>query len=376
MKPKTIALMVVAGVCGLGASIMTSRILAERNNQPAPEAKVKVLRAKTRVPAFQVIKEPEKYFEQVEVAEGQFRKALSDFNDVKGQRLKLTLNEESVVTKEDLLGTDFASLSLLMEKGQRAIALRVNAESVAGGFVLPGSRVDVVSTVTRGSEPVTQTIMQDVLVLAVDGNFTKDPERNYILGTTVTLAVSPDDAQKLSLAGSLGELRLTLRALGDTERLQARATKSQDLSRPGQDNGTARTPTEEELAQAPASSPKVNLPPVKPETTPTPVVEAQPEPEAPKKTHVLTIQHGEFTHKTTFVWDDKEGSWINPASRQPDESTPPPSRPQLPKVPALPQGGTEQPKAGPEQKQGPQAAPAQQPRGPQAAPAQQPKGAN
>ena len=56
MKPKTIALMVVAGVCGLGASIMTSRILAERSNQPSGEVKVKVLKAKTKVPAFQVLK--------------------------------------------------------------------------------------------------------------------------------------------------------------------------------------------------------------------------------------------------------------------------------------------------------------------------------
>jgi Flp pilus assembly protein CpaB len=355
MKPKTIALMVVAGVCGLGASIMTSRILAERNNQPAGDVKVKVLKAKTKVPAFQPIKEPEKYFEQVEVPEGQFRKALGDFNDIKNQRLKMTLNEESVVTKEDLLGTDFASLSLLMEKGQRAIALRVTAESVAGGFVLPGSRVDIVSTVQRGSEPVSQTIMQDVLVLAVDANFIKDPEIRNQVGTTVTLAVNPEDAQKLALAGSLGELRLTLRALGDTERVQSRGTKAQDLSKPTNDS-TPRNPTEDEqMALGGTPTPKVTLPPVTPVEEP--VVQKQPEREEPKRTHVLTIQLGEYTNKSTFVWDDKEGAWIN-GNRQGDEPPPAPTpRLQPVKTPALAPIGPEQPKPGPEQKQGSQAAP-------------------
>src|SRR5262249_34655750 len=153
------------------------------------------------------------------------------------------------------------------------IALRVTAESVAGGFVLPGSRVDIVSTVQRGSEPVSQTIMQDVLVLAVGTNFQKNPEVTNQVGTTVTLAVSTEDAQKLALAGSLGELRLTLRALGDTERVQGRGTKAQDLSKPTNDT-TPRTSTEEEMALGGAPTPKVTLPPVTPVEEP--VVQKQP----------------------------------------------------------------------------------------------------
>ncbi len=52
MKPKTMMLMVVAIGCGLAASYMTSKLLAERNNAQTEEPKVKVLVAKIKVPAW------------------------------------------------------------------------------------------------------------------------------------------------------------------------------------------------------------------------------------------------------------------------------------------------------------------------------------
>jgi pilus assembly protein CpaB len=353
MKPKTIALMVVAGGCGLVASIMTSKLLAERNVQAPTVAKVKVLRAKAQVPAFKVIKEPEKYFDVIEVDEGTYKKALGDLNDVKGQRFKNVLNEEAVVLKDDLLGTDFQSLQLLMEKGQRAIALRVSAESSAAGFVLPGSRVDIVSTVQRGSEPTSQIIMQDVLVLAVDGNFIKSSENTHMLGTTVTLAVTPEDGQRLALASSMGELRLTLRPLDDHERVTVRAAKPNDLNRQG-DSGTTSTGDDEKVATAP-TTPRFPLNPVAAPTTtptqtePTPVVKVEPPQEDPKKTHVMTLITGEYTTKSVFVWDDKEGNWSAPASSKSQPDEPAPSRkPQPFKTPApAPIGPDQRPAATP-----------------------------
>ncbi len=72
MKPKTIILMVVAIGCGLAASYMTSRLLADRANKEQPEAKVKVLVAIKKVPAFEPIKKPEEYFAEKEVPEGTY----------------------------------------------------------------------------------------------------------------------------------------------------------------------------------------------------------------------------------------------------------------------------------------------------------------
>src|SRR5947209_418121 len=162
MKPKTLVLMVVAVGCGLAASYMTSRLLAERNKEQPTEAKVKVLVAKQKISPWVPIKEPEKFFVEKEVPESVApKKALKSFEEVKDQKLCKVVNEESIVTTDDLLNKDQASLAHLMKPGQRAIALKVNAESLAGGFVLPGTHVDVVSTLRGGSEAETKTILQD-----------------------------------------------------------------------------------------------------------------------------------------------------------------------------------------------------------------------
>src|SRR5881275_2444758 len=97
MKPKTMILMVVAVACGLGASYMTSKLLAERKQDDKPT--VPVLVAKIRVPGWVAIKEPEKYFEikhfPPDVAPA---KALTEFAELKDQRLNKYLDEGKPIT--------------------------------------------------------------------------------------------------------------------------------------------------------------------------------------------------------------------------------------------------------------------------------------
>src|SRR5437870_12752847 len=83
MKPKTMILMVVAVACGLGASYMTSKLLADRN-KPQETPGVPVLVAKERIPAWLAIKDPEKYFEIKEYpSELAPRRAINDFAQIK-----------------------------------------------------------------------------------------------------------------------------------------------------------------------------------------------------------------------------------------------------------------------------------------------------
>src|SRR5262249_3977337 len=114
MKPKTIALLVVAITCGLVASYMTSRLLAERSS--APEAtKVSILMAKMKVPAFQPIKDPEKYFEIREMSEGSFpSKAIKSFDDVKGKSLQRPLGKDLPVTPDDLVSGESMGIQALL----------------------------------------------------------------------------------------------------------------------------------------------------------------------------------------------------------------------------------------------------------------------
>ncbi|MDD3020472.1 MAG: Flp pilus assembly protein CpaB [Alphaproteobacteria bacterium] len=117
-----------------------------------------------------------------------------------------------------------------MEQGMRAMAIKVSAESMVGGFISPGDRVDVLLTYQvrlSGSEQdeiadkvsrhATQTVMENVKVLAIDQNAAKDDGTKAKVGRTVTLEVDVKGAERLALAGEMGDLSLILRALGDNQ---------------------------------------------------------------------------------------------------------------------------------------------------------------
>ena len=343
MKPKTMMLMVVAVGCGLAASYMTSRLLAERNATPAEEPKVQVLVAKTKVPAWVSIKEPEKYFEQKELPESAVpKKALKEFQEIKDQRLSQALAEGETVLQDKLVNPEQVGLIAKLPSGMRAIALKVNAESLAGGFVLPGYRVDVVSTLRGGTgESVSKIILQNMLVLAVDTNSARDPNSPSMLGSTVTLAASPEEATKLSLAAALGELRLTLRTPDDNKIVRLPGSKWEDLGKPPRDVA----PNPEEETSAPSTPPVPQLPAL-PKDAPAPTIVAQKPPEkepepVPVETHTITIREGEYTRKARFLWDPNEQVWTNGSLDQNIDDPPvrrsaPPPSPAASPTPASP----------------------------------------
>ena len=123
MKPKTMILVVVAIGCGLGASYMTSRLLADRSNtKDTPVNTVKVLIAKKKVPAFELIKKPEDLFDEKDVPEGTYStKCLKSFDDVRNQRLGKLKNEEEAVYKEDVLTLAQSRYLRQPPEGQRAV---------------------------------------------------------------------------------------------------------------------------------------------------------------------------------------------------------------------------------------------------------------
>lgn len=115
-------------------------------------------------------------------------------------------------------------LATMLETGKKAITIRVNDVVGVGGFVLPGDRVDIFVTNEGKSlknadgtdaEPYTDLLLQNVRVLAVDQ--TLDPKHtDPILGRTVTVEASLADAQRITLASTIGSLSLVLRENGST----------------------------------------------------------------------------------------------------------------------------------------------------------------
>ncbi len=115
-------------------------------------------------------------------------------------------------------------LAALLQSGKRAMTVNVDAYSGLRGFLLPDSRVDIVSTLRGDGPPIARTIVQDVRVLAVDGTLAgrakveaTDGEKLNEEGpkSSVTLLVTPEQAARIELAYANGAPRMVLRAAGD-----------------------------------------------------------------------------------------------------------------------------------------------------------------
>jgi pilus assembly protein CpaB len=132
---------------------------------------------------------------------------------------------EPIVTRKIVRSCDSGFLAAYLEPGMRAMAIPVSVETAAGGFILPGDRVDVI--VTRelrnnnnqegggGQQHTTTTVMQNVKVLAIDQTSQAGDDAQTVVGATATLEVSPGDAEVLSLGRAEGELSLVLRSYAD-----------------------------------------------------------------------------------------------------------------------------------------------------------------
>ncbi len=97
--------------------------------------------------------------------------------------------------------------------GMRAVTVRVTEVVGVAGFVLPGMRVDVLVTgrPPDSNDTVTTTVLQNIVVLSAGQTYQPDAKGQAINANTVTLLVSPEQAELLTLAGNEGRIQLVLR---------------------------------------------------------------------------------------------------------------------------------------------------------------------
>lgn len=102
-------------------------------------------------------------------------------------------------------------LSAVIPEGKRAITVRVNEVVGVAGFALPGNYVDVmVNTQDEQQRPISKIVLERILVLAVAQEASRDETKPRVVNA-VTLEVAPEQAEKLDLARSVGNLSLVLR---------------------------------------------------------------------------------------------------------------------------------------------------------------------
>jgi pilus assembly protein CpaB len=124
-----------------------------------------------------------------------------------------------------------AGLPSMIPQGMRAVSVRVNDVVSVAGFVQPGSHVDVLATGNQatGNDRQTTTVLENVLVLAVGKSLDRNPASDAQVAPVITLAVSPDDAQKLALVSQEGRIQLSLRNPMDTKLGGIGATRNSSL---------------------------------------------------------------------------------------------------------------------------------------------------
>ena len=117
-------------------------------------------------------------------------------------------------------GPNAGFLSAVLPGGTRAVAIDLSdqGKSAAGGFILPNDRVDVVRTFHPDDAPnafASETILKNIRVLAIGQTVQDKQVERTVIGSTATLEVTPDQAEKVILAQRTGTLTLTLRSVAD-----------------------------------------------------------------------------------------------------------------------------------------------------------------
>jgi pilus assembly protein CpaB len=143
------------------------------------------------------------------------------------------------ITQTKLVRGDGSFMAVKLPEGMRAMSIPITAESDAGGFVLPGDRVDVVLSLKAqgGGDPAagkgasSRLVMRNIKVLAIDQTTEPKSQQSSMIGATATLEIPADDIDALARAKTQGDLTLILRSYADAAGPSGRvgSTDSLDL---------------------------------------------------------------------------------------------------------------------------------------------------
>lgn len=124
---------------------------------------------------------------------------------------------EPIIPRKIVRGGQGGYLAVVLQPGMRAVAIAVNTETGAGGFILPGDRVDVIqSRAAEGTKTImTELLMQNVRVLAIDQATEAAKDAKAVVGAVATLEIPAADVDVLARGKAQGEMVLALRSYAD-----------------------------------------------------------------------------------------------------------------------------------------------------------------
>jgi pilus assembly protein CpaB len=218
------ALFIALGMAVLGGACLVlymQRFETEVGGGP----RVAVLVAARDIKLGEVLREPMLAVREIPQAYLDARHVrVADMGTVVGAPIRVAVKANELVMWSDLAttGADRRDLSSLVLPGMRALTIMGRRESLFGGLLRAGDRVDIAfsSTAMSGTGTLaTGLLMQNVVVLAI-GMDVGDGNRNSSAGTAITVSVTPEQAQRLIRARSEGQLDTVLRNPDDVVTLK------------------------------------------------------------------------------------------------------------------------------------------------------------
>jgi pilus assembly protein CpaB len=212
---------------------------------------------------------------------GGFTKA----EEVVGRGVITPIAENEPITGNNIASKEAgAGLPPTIPTGMRAISVRVNEVIGVAGFVVPGTRVDVMVILKEAQSSIARVVCSNVQVLTAGTRYDQESakEGKAIPSSVVTLLLSPDDAAKVGLAASEGQIMLTLRNPLDATPTDNKAFRTNNLVT----DSSAQPAPSKAPAKTVRAQPKVEAPP-----PPAP-------PAAPPPYSVEVIKAGNRTQET------------------------------------------------------------------------------
>ncbi len=145
--------------------------------------------------------------------------------DIIGKRLKDSIIEGEQILMSRLVQENNYTLAYKIPEGMRAISINVNEQVEVANLIRPGDFVDIIAsfsaeTIEQGQNKLidlarSETVIQNLQVLALGQEMVFTEGKEMELPKTVTLSVSPKDAEKLTFVSEFASIRMTLRGIGD-----------------------------------------------------------------------------------------------------------------------------------------------------------------
>ncbi|MGI9076816.1 MAG: Flp pilus assembly protein CpaB [Gemmatimonadaceae bacterium] len=220
--------------------------------------------------------------------------AFSAMDSVAGRvaRVNVFSGEAIVPGRLAPIGTG-PGLELKIPPGQRAMAVRINDVAGISGLIQPNSRVDVLVTIkedNNSDRQVAKLFMSNMQVLSVGTEVQRDASGKPITATTVTLGVTPEEAERLAIAMNTGAIQLVLRGYGDPDSVRTKGATSTDVL-------AALRGSRAIVPSAPSARPRVIY---RPAPQAPPVKTAPPPPPPPPDSAVVNVYRAGKSDKLKF----------------------------------------------------------------------------